>query len=165
MFSWIASKSNSVYITAMEYGHKLYFEGISYNELKSHVEKVHRKNFTFNAEMAFVVWFLDSFTSVETPAVSRTNLLYSIQMCLRTEYLKQNIDISHHSKTFIKFKREYKFYLTGESYRKYLEYQELQEARSNSKQAFFISLIAIGISLVGIIASPILEFYLNQITN
>lgn len=143
----------------MQYGHEHFFKGIYYNEIKDFVEKEHSRKFTYYSEMAFVKWFLESFSSVNISKGYETTLIESIGLCLQNKHLQYSNDLTGHNKNYVNFNTKFKFFLTGESDRKFLEYQELHEARNNAKQAFVLSILAIGISILSMFFSPILEYY------
>lgn len=151
----------SIYTTALEYGQSRFFKGVYYSEVREYVELKHKNKFDFYSESAFIKWFIKAFICENISGQNQQNLLQHYRNVLQNNYLKTNNDITHSGKFFNKFNEEYKFFITGESDRKLLEFRELQEARTNARQAFVMAVLAILISVIGIVLSPVIEHYFN----
>src|SRR5690606_10541429 len=110
--------NKSIYTTALEYGHKNFFKGIKYSDLKDHIEVTHKQKFDNHSERAFLDWFYEAFMSTQN---LRTNsqLIHNINNCLMVDHLGRDIDVSTSRSSVEKFKYDFKFYLSGEFDRKF----------------------------------------------
>ncbi len=150
----------SIYTTALNYGHSRIFEGVKYKEIKEFVEKEHNNKFDYYSEVAFLIWFIEAFSSSQITG-KHDIMIHSVKNVLLVENQLKDIDITTHRKQYELFTTKYRFFITGESDRKLLEFWELKEARYNARQAFTMAIIAIIISLIGVFLSPLAEHYFN----
>lgn len=151
----------NIYIKAMEIGYLKDIEGISYHSLKKQLEKELNITIVRDRELTFLAWFLESFESrnikqlKENPTIRQklyNYLLYS------PEYYPDN---------WKNFEDIYNdqlgetFFLKGEVTKQYLDYLELQEARTTANEARISSSKALRIaqwSLVAAIIASLLPF-------
>lgn len=153
--------NKSIYTTALEYWHTRIFKGVNYNEIKIHIEKEHQNKFDYHSERAFIKWFIEAFSSTQISGDSK-QLMFAINRVLSSDYGNSKHSVQESDRIqFEAFLNNFKFIITGESDRKLLEFWELKEARTNARQAFRMALLAIFVSLVALIFSPLLEHLFN----
>ncbi len=139
------------YIKAMEIGNKYEKEGISYFDLIKQITGSEEKKFARESEITFFIWFVDNFNTAEP------SLTYHSMQGLIAGYLSVNETnktyhkLSHSAYKVLHEDLGKKWFLNGQASKQYIDYLELVEARSSSKKA-------IGIAIVAILITGIISF-------
>ncbi len=151
----------SIYLKALTYSSKEQFKGVTYIELRNHIESVTGEKFNPTLCLTFFQFVLDThyWTSSEIGDNTKQewNLIMRFRNLFEQDFQPKESYENTDEKLFIKFTREERYYLNSEGDKRLVDYTELREARINAKQAYKISLFAIGISLLALLISPLIE--------
>jgi hypothetical protein len=153
--------TESHFLKALEYSSKKPFEGVTFQELRIHIEENFITKFNAESLISFFKFILDthywSSTQIGVKPTNDMSIVGKFYLCFQQELGNTKNDISAHEKVFNQFTRVEKYFLNGEGDKRLLEFYELREARENAKQAYKFSIWAIIISLLALFFSPLIE--------
>ncbi|MFC2113312.1 hypothetical protein ACFLTA_08595 [Bacteroidota bacterium] len=137
---------HNIYIEMLRFGSQNMEEGVTYNEVKDHLQQ---NGFTINEknENPLYLWFFSSFF--------HESATHFTERVLRGES-----DFNFIESSLPKWSDD-KVFLMGHAYMEYMDYVELKEARESAKSARTIAIWAIGIS--GFLALAAVSIQLYQI--
>lgn len=139
----------------MEIGLENERDGITYHELIAEIERRTGNEFTKFGECTFMHWFLENYS---TPFKPNSNKFYDrYKPCVNFVKRKHGVSFAHEENQQIDtIKRkvlDIKTFLNGEAAKKYIDYQELVEARESSRKAISKANVSIWIAIVGLVLS------------
>lgn len=159
----------SYYLKALEYSANKSFDGVTFLELREYTEKKFGKRFTPESLLTFLQFVMDThyWTSSQVSYERKKNkgTFDKFLLCFQEEFGVDVGDIGSYYRDFNQYTKTEKYYLNSEGDKRLLEFYELREARMNANQAYKISLIAIGISLLALFISPLIEKMWEYILN
>lgn len=117
-------------------------EGISYHDL---LEKIEAKFDTLNigAEKTFLSWFLENFSSEDGKTKNKYILAYHIYYMADKHQSDAATGHQQDEINEIRTLLSKKYWLDGTASKQYVDYLELVEARTSSKKAIGIAIVAI----------------------
>ena len=159
--------NDSIYLKAIEYSSKKTFEGVTFQELRGHIEDNFGTRFNAESLISFFKFILEthywSSTQIGTNPTQKLPIINGFYLCFKNEFGSTRTDISAYEVSFKQFTVNEKYFINGEGDKRLLEFYELREARENAKQAYRFSIWAIVISLLALLASPLIEKLWNYI--
>lgn len=152
---------DSIYLKALEFTSQKQFQGVTFENLKNHVEDSNKNNFNAESLLTFFKFVLDthywSSSQIGTNPTSNVGIISQFYTSFKNIYNPGESDVTTFKSTFEKFTKEERYFLNSEGDKRLLEFYELREARINAKQAYNISWIAIGIALLALFISPLVD--------
>ncbi|WP_242092479.1 hypothetical protein [Aestuariivivens sediminicola] len=151
----------SHYLKALEYSSKKPFDGVTFKELRDYIETTFKTKFNAESLISFFKFVLDthywSSTQIGTSPTKDLGVIGKFYISFKEELNPGKYDVSSIELTFNQFTIEEKYFLNGEGDKRLLDFYELREARENAQQAYTISIIAMIISILALLLSPLVE--------
>ncbi|NAS32439.1 hypothetical protein GTQ40_15750 [Flavobacteriaceae bacterium R38] len=158
-------ENRNIYVEAMRIGAEKVNTGIKYSDLKSKIKKELGIDFNGRAELAFIKWFLESFNSDTQIQGGHDRIINSSKA-----YLTRGDRVDHTYRMVYEDFASQLWFLNGETFKQYIDYLELQEARVSSKEAMEksnksirIAQWALWLSVFFSVASIVVSFLIVQI--